>query len=139
MLPLLLTMIFVVGACSKKSGNQTDEMKEKARETYESTQKSMQDSKEDFVKNVQAQLNAIDKQMEEIKSNIDQKSGKTKQELQKEWEGLKEKRQNLLDKLAELKTRSEENWQDLKKDINNQLSSMKDSFNGLKNKLGLKS
>ncbi|MGD8426866.1 MAG: hypothetical protein PVH63_04495 [Balneolaceae bacterium] len=108
-------------------------------EAYQSAKKSIGLSRDEFVKKVQDQLDAIDEQMDMVKNKIDQKSGEAKADLQEQWDRLKQKKQKLQDQIDEVEAQSKENWNNLKENINYRLDSLKSSFTNLKDKLGIDS
>ena len=89
-------------------------------------------SRNEFIGKMKAQLDQIDKQIEEMKG----KSEKVEAEVLKEYEtrlhDLREKRREAKRKISDLQSASEEKWQQLKDETEHTWQALHNSFNYFK-------
>lgn len=132
---ILSLCLFVIGACSKKSEDTAESMKQEAGQAYESAKEGAAETKEAFVSKVNNRLAEMETEMDKIESKINETGGVAKEELEKQWESLKDKKQKLEEKIASLQSEGEENWEKAKTEIQSQWASLQQSFNNLKDKI----
>jgi uncharacterized coiled-coil DUF342 family protein len=77
------------------------------------TQQLQNLSKQDYEKNVQAQLNKLNAQIDELKAKADQAKADAQLQYQDTLSDLHSKRDAAAQKLAEIQKASESAWQDL--------------------------
>ena len=84
-----------------------------------------QAQKDQAVKDIKANLDALDKKLADLKARIEKSSGEEKVELEKKWKESAGKREALEKKFEKLKTEVAEKWSAAKKELEDEYEELK--------------
>lgn len=90
--------------------------------------------KDEFVKEVKQQRDALQVKIDELEAKAEKKNDKAKADINKEVAQLEEKRKNLDTKLEALEAKTDASWQDLKKGVKDAADELDQSFEKIGNR-----
>jgi len=125
----LLSALFVVG-CNKEAT--TSEQLDKAQARAADAAKDMKDfsyaQKSQFVKEMQAQIAALNADLDQLSAKIEKSSDAAKAEAKPKLQALRDQTAQLNKQLDEVKNATESNWDKVKDGLNTAYQSSKDGF-----------
>lgn len=126
--------ISLVISCGKNSDKEMSEMGDNMKEQVDGQAGNMQAQ---FVSGVEKEINDMEDGMDEVKTEIDKKTGAEKTSLQEEWNKIKTQKQEIESMIAKVKNGEVENWSQMKTDIQDQWASLQNSYKNIRAKLNL--
>jgi DNA anti-recombination protein RmuC len=122
--------VFVVG-CDKNPS--TDQQLNNAKVETEAAALNMRDytyaHKDQFVREMRHQLDALNKDLDNLSAKIDSSSDSVKADAKAKYQALREKADKLQKKLDDVQSSNESNWNDVKASFDKAMDDVKDSFN----------
>ena len=122
--------------CSQKQ-NHTHRRADRGTFEVEAVKTNLQQEKREFVEEVEADLETLDRRIRSLRAKLEKQAGETEQELKRRWNRLSNEREKLQKDLDELKARTGSKWKELTEEVNAQLRTLNDSLGVLNNRLGL--
>jgi DNA anti-recombination protein RmuC len=121
--------VFVVG-CNKNQS--TDQQLNNAKVETEKVAQSMRDytyaQKDEFVKTMRAQLDALNKDLDNLSAKIDSSNDSVKADAKVKLQALRDQADKLQKKLDDVQSSNESNWNDVKAGFNKAMDDVKNSF-----------
>jgi hypothetical protein len=124
----LLAGFFVAG-CKPESNPATEaklaRAKEEIKKAAEATAEAASAKKDEYVCEMNKQLEALNVKMADLKERASRAAGETKKDLEKKLEEAKAKHSTVSTKLEELKDASADRWEKLKEGLSNAVGDLK--------------
>lgn len=135
LLSIFIVLITLITACekvdeSKRPKTDTQEIKNKATEVAAVMSEKARQERDEFVSNIQAEMDALNIQMEELAQRAETESGEIKEKMNHQLKSLKEKRNKVLQKMAEIESETSEKWYTLKAGVSSALEDLKQAIKG---------
>ena len=120
---------FVVG-CNQEptASQQLDKVKTETKEAAQDMQDYTYAQKDDFVKQMQIQLTALNKDLDTLSAKIDSSSDTVKAEARPKLQALRDQAGQLNKQLDDVKGATESTWDDVKAGTKKAFASLKDGF-----------
>ena len=141
-MPTLLALCLGIVACGNNDKSNlpvTEHAEVTSSKNTTSLADEVQLEHDDFVKKSQLEIEALNKDMAELKKKLEKKSGETKVKLDEQFKKLEQQskalEQRLAELKAELKTETKEQWQVLKEGVAVAISTLKKSIKIIKDGL----
>ncbi|UCD56671.1 MAG: hypothetical protein JSV16_12690 [Candidatus Hydrogenedentota bacterium] len=94
-----------------------EDVKKESLEALETAKAYTLQQKQEYQNKIEAKLDEVDAQIDELKARAEQAKDETKAKLYKQIEELQKKQEAAREKLEELKTASEQAWEKLKSEM----------------------
>ena len=127
----LLSAAAVMVGCDKKetTSQQLDQVQEKTAEAAQDMKDYTFAQKAEFTAKMQADLAAINKDLDQLSDKIDKSSDAVKAEAKPKLQALREKAAELNKQLDEVKNATESTWDSVKASSKKAYGDLKDGFN----------
>jgi hypothetical protein len=110
-------------------------VKKEVKEAVDVTKSYLDKNKDQFIASVDAQLKALDGNINDLAQKADGLKDDTKVEAEKVLDGLREKRSELTQKLDELKKSSSQSWQEIKSGFSAAMTDFEKALEEAKSKI----
>jgi hypothetical protein len=109
-------------------GVTAEDVKEKAKQTYESAKLFTQEQLEDFQERTRQELEEYDDKLDRLTTRLEGLQAETKHELARKIRAVREKRDKAYAKLRELKSSSEEAWAEMKSGVETAMEELSKAY-----------
>jgi arginine utilization protein RocB len=127
----LLLSLIAAAACGTRSGKGStseDELKRETKEAVEAAKRYAAQKKEEYQREMQSELDALSKEIDELKVEAKKSRAKARVELEKQIGELEKNKEVASHKLSELRSRSAEAWEDMKARLDSAMAKLKKSY-----------
>lgn len=129
----LLAIAVLAVACKKTDESSTQQQLDNAKQETKAAAQNMKDytyaQKAEFVQTMQAQLTALNADLDQLSAKIDKSSDAVKQEAKPKLQALRDQTAGLNKQLDEAKNASESTWGSVQSGIVKAYDASKDGFN----------
>ena len=113
----------------KTEGVSGEEVKEKAKETYEAAKAYTLEQKEEYEKKIDTELANLNREIEKLKAKAEKEKPEVKAKLNEQIKELQKKQEVAQKKFDELKKASEKAWEQAKAQVDAAIKDVEDFFN----------
>lgn len=106
----------------------TEDVKRETREAVDTAKQFASQKKAEYEKQLQQQLDEMDKDLQQWRAKADKATGDAKAEMEKKLKALQEQRDALAGKIKDLGKDSGEAWEEMKKGIDKAWGELKEGF-----------
>lgn len=130
----LLSVAWMAGCGEPKQSTEgkTDvtakDIQEETQDVLEATRAFTLQQKKEYQKQIESKLNAYEKKIEQMVSDVETVKQGAEYELDQKIEDLQEKKDDVDKRLAELKSATEETWEDIKVGIDRAMEDLETAY-----------
>lgn len=106
----------------------SEQVKQKAQQALDATKAYVEQKKDELLKSMDDEYQAVDKKIADLQSRANQETGEKKAELSRQLEDLEKKKETAVKKLGALKSASAESWKQIRSDAVQALEDLKKSY-----------
>lgn len=129
-LPFILCVVCLVAGCQKPetTGQKIEKVQEKASQAAQEMKDYTYAQKAEFVEKMQARLNAIHRELDQLAARVEKSGDAAKAEARPRIQALREQLARLDKQLDEVKNATESTWNEVKAGMKKSFDELKEGF-----------